>query len=87
VSASLAHAVAGPRRRRDHPRRHAGLAALEELTDDLARDGVALVARLKSAMQQRFDETGLTAVTGLVASTPPCAAVHARRAEALAPRA
>jgi high affinity sulfate transporter 1 len=43
----------------------AGIAALRELTDDLRHDGVSLaVARLKSAMHERFDEAGLTVLIG-----------------------
>ena len=43
----------------------AGLEALRELTEDLDHDGIALlVARLKTPVQMRFDESGLTDLIG-----------------------
>jgi MFS superfamily sulfate permease-like transporter len=60
----------------------AGLGAIDELTRDLARQGVTIVvARLKSGMRQRFDEDGVTASIGLARFHPTVrAAVAACRA-------
>jgi SulP family sulfate permease len=61
----------------------AGLAAIDELTRDLAREGVTIVvARLTSGMRQRFDEGGVTASIGPARFHPTVrAAVAACRAE------
>jgi sulfate permease, SulP family len=43
----------------------AGVAAIDELIDVLARDGITLaVARMKAPMRERFDAAGLTAAIG-----------------------
>ena len=56
-----------------------GLAELEQLTEDLRRDEITLVvARLKAAMQEQFDEAGLTEKIGRERFHPTVeAAVHA----------
>jgi len=52
-----------------------GIAALQELVEHLRKDGITLVtARLKSHIQQRFDETGLTEAIGAGRAYPT---VHA----------
>jgi MFS superfamily sulfate permease-like transporter len=52
-----------------------GIAALQELVEHLRKDGITLVtARVKSHIQQRFDETGLTEAIGAGRAYPT---VHA----------
>jgi MFS superfamily sulfate permease-like transporter len=53
----------------------AGLDALQELSDDLGRDGIRLlVAHVKTPLQQRFDESGLTDQIGRERFHPTVAA-------------